>query len=41
MATVGNLTQGGGRHGAGYYAVALTKLDKDKRDGKPSRSRGC
>ena len=37
MATVGNLTQGGGRHGAGWgYAVALTKLDKDKRDGKPS-----
>ena len=37
MATVGNLTQGGGRYGAGWgYAVALTKLDKDKRDGKPS-----
>ena len=30
MATVGNLTQGGGRYGAGWgYAVALTKLDKE------------
>ena len=32
MATVGNLTQGGGRYGAGWgYAVALTKLDDDAR----------